>query len=113
MSGGSLVGPSAADLGNGKPLRSAIRSISLSSLLSARGLSVERDEFVDPRLHRFRQQRDFSLTIVCGAEGVADLPLAQPRKPIADPAGLRDGNVMEEAAALATVIELHPVAFDP
>src|SRR5262249_48022173 len=83
------------DLGKGKPRRSAIRSISWSSLLSARDCSVERDEFVDPRLHRFRQQRDFSLTIVCGAEGVADLPLAQPCKPITDPADLRNGNVME------------------
>src|SRR5215510_11089059 len=111
--GGSLVGPCAADLGKGKPLRSAMRSISWSPLLSARGCSVERDEFVDPRLHRFRQQRDISLRIVCGAEGVADLPLAQPCKPITDPADLRNGNVVEEAAALAAVIELYSVAFDP
>src|SRR5262245_48424934 len=74
---------------------------------------VERNQFVDPRLHRFRQQRDFALTIVGGAECIADLPLAQPCKPITDPAGLRNGNVMEEAAALAAVIELDPVPFDP
>src|SRR5262245_10464148 len=102
-----------ADPGKGQPLRTTIRSISWLSLLSARGCSVERNEFVDPRLYRFRQHRDFALTIVGGAEGIADLPLAQSCKPITYPADLRNGNVMEEAAALATVIELDPVAFDP
>src|SRR5262249_13251093 len=84
-----------------------------SSFLSTRSRSVERNEFVDPRLHCLGQHRDFVITIVGGAESVADLPLAQPCKPITDPADLRNGNVMEEAAALATVIELDPVAFDP
>src|SRR5262245_47307380 len=82
------------DPGKGKSLRSAIRSIAWSWLLSARGCSVNRNEFVDPRLQSFRQQRDFAIVIVGGAEGVADLPLAQPRKPGADPADLRDGNVI-------------------
>jgi len=40
------------------------------------------------------------------------LSLTQFRKPITNPPGLRDGNIVEETAALATVIKLDPVAFD-
>src|ERR671913_75706 len=63
------------------------------------------DEFVDARGDGARQDAHFGGRVVGGAEGVADLPVAEARELLAEPARVLDADVVEHAALLAGEVE--------